>query len=84
MTTLIPALAFIASTCLWTECELSGGLGAQYEYAITNDYGRMVGELRLQSEWGPFYGACIHISGINTPEPDGGLNYCSTGFRVRF
>lgn len=84
MTTLFPALAFVAASCIWTDCTLVGGLGGQYEEVTTNDYQRWVGEIRLQADYGQFYTACTHVSGISTPEPDGGLNYCAAGFRATF
>ena len=82
---LIPLTLTTLVSCVELDCELTGGLGKQYDYATTNDYGRWIGDLRLTARLGDdFYIACQHISGISTREPDGGLNFCTVGFRVEF
>lgn len=82
---LIPITLTALASCVQLDCELTGGLGKQHDNAVTNEYGRWIGDLRLEVDLSEdFYLACQHVSGISTREPDGGLNFCTVGFRVAF
>lgn len=89
MKTLCVAASLILTGC--SGAQLTGGLGVRdttyYDESLPQSVhlGRAVGELRIEQPIGEnFYTACSHVSGINDEEGDGGLNYCSAGFRVDF
>jgi len=64
--------------------QVTGGLAFQRD-VDTNQYGSQIGIVRYMAPIGEnFYVDYGHISGINTPESDFGLNWCGGGFVVDF
>jgi len=77
--------ALLIVTIFLTGCTIQGGLGYQPKHPRpTHQYGQNIGEIRAEIEKDGLYAACHHVSGLNTAEIDGGLNYCSAGLRVQF
>lgn len=58
-------------------------LGYLAIYEPTNDYGMFVGEINIEAQYGPVYAKAFHLSGINTPEYDMGMNSFSAGLVVK-
>jgi len=79
--------------CFVTQIYVTGSVGMQAmpsvwgveEEMVTNDYDLFIGEARVVMEFlnGSFV-EVKHISGLNTPEADGGINAVMVGAKIRF
>ena len=75
-------MSCLIELCFVSLVYINGGIGIQNKVP-TNDYGIQIGELSLVVEMGDhWYVEAKHISGLNTPEPDGGLNAIMFGARI--
>ena len=75
-------MSCLIELCLISMVYINGGVGIQKDVP-TNDYATHIGELSLVFEMGKhWYVEAKHISGLNTPEPEGGLNAIMFGARI--
>ena len=84
-------MSCLVELCFISSVYIGGGIGFQPSqavdgadtYGLTNQYGANIGELSLTVEFNNgMYIEAKHISGLNTYEPDDGLNAVMIGAKI--